>query len=352
MIHRQIKEIPFPDFSQDNVRMPAEWEPHRGTWVSCPHNPRSFSIMLDTAQDAFTQMIRALAEGEMVHINVNDAEMEQKLRARLRRYGVLKNVTIHHFPTNDAWCRDHGAIFVKDYTTGEIIATDWIFNAWGGKYPSELDNLIASKMAETLDCTSYYIPMVLEGGSIDVNGQGLLLTTEQCLLNENRNPYLQRHEIEEILCAVLGIKKILWLAAGIVGDDTDGHVDDIARFVDTSTIVAVLEEDKKDVNYAVLHENHERLKRFTDLKGNLFKIVPLPLPDPVVYENSPLPASYANFYIGNDVVLMPTFKCDQDKKARSILEELFPTRKIVEIPARDIVIGRGTCHCLTQQIPC
>jgi agmatine deiminase len=233
-----------------------------------------------------------------------------------------------------------------------MIATDWIFNAWGGKYPAAKDNKIAKKMAAFLgvDCFSY--PFVLEGGSIDVNGEGVLLTTELCLLNKNRNPKFSKVEIERILKSNLGITKILWLKDGIVGDDTDGHIDDIARFTDPRTIVTVVEENKKDGNHEILKENLAMLKSFRNIDGSPFRVVTLPMPDPIFYrKDERLPASYANFYIANSIVLLPVFGCPQDKEAVRILKGLFKDRKIVPIDASDIIVGLGTCHCLTQQIP-
>lgn len=342
----------FSSLSAQGYRMPAEWEPHRGTWLSYPHNPKSFFTALKGAQDAFADMVMHLARVEEVHINVNDDGMERTLVRRLERRKVSGNVFIHRFPTNDAWCRDHGCLILKNHKTGRMLATDWIFNAWGGKYPSAKDNRIARKMAGFLgiDCISF--PVVMEGGSLEVNGQGLLLTTQQCLLNKNRNPQFNKKQIELILKSSLGVKKILWLKDGIVGDDTDGHIDDIARFTDINTIVTVVELNKEDKNYRICEENLSLLRSFTNLEGKPFRVVSLPMPKPVYYrKNERLPASYANFYVANGIVLMPGFGCAQDKEAARILKGLFKGRKIVTVDASAIIVGLGTCHCLSQQIP-
>lgn len=325
--------------------MPAEWEKHYGTWLSYPHNPDTFFEKIESVRDSYTEMIKWIAKGEKVHINVNNQEEENDLKSRLREKEVYENIIIHHVPTNDAWCRDHGAIFVRDLETGKIVATDWKFNAWGGKYPYELDDKVPEFMAKYLDVERIEIDMVLEGGSIDTNGKGLFLTTESCLLNPNRNPHLSKEEIEKYLKTYLGAEKIIWLKDGIVGDDTDGHVDDITRFVDEQTVVTVIEDDKNDVNYEPLMENYEILK------ATGLNIVTLPMPDPVYYKEDRLPASYANFYICNCAVIVPTFRCEKDKIALEILQNLFKDRKVIGIDAYDVVVGLGTFHCLTQQIP-
>ena len=333
-------------------RMPAEWEPHRGTWLSYPHNPKSFFTALKGAQEGFADIVAALAKVEEVHINVNDEAMARALTLKLQRRGVRRHVFLHLFPTNDAWCRDHGAIFVKHRATGHVAATDWIFNAWGGKYPSAKDNRIAKKMAAFLGVECFSFSWVMEGGSIDVNGAGVLLTTEACLLNKNRNPQLSKAQIEGLLKAGLGVQKILWLRDGIAGDDTNGHIDDIARFTDARTIVAVVEEDKADENFGILRENLAALRAFRGVDGKPFRIVELPMPRPVYYrKDERLPASYANFYIANGIVLVPVFNCPQDKLAIKILKGVFKDRRIVPIDCSEIIVGLGTCHCLSQQIP-
>lgn len=342
----------FHDLTKRGFRMPAEWEPHRGTWLSYPHNPKSFFTSLKASQEAFADMVMHLAKVEEVHVNVNGDAMGRALKAKLAKRKITKNVFLHHFPTNDAWCRDHGCIVLKHQKTGALIATDWIFNAWGGKYPAAKDNRVAKKMASFLGLECFSYPLVMEGGSVDVNGQGVLLTTELCLLNKNRNPHLNKKEIETVLNANLGVKKILWLKDGIAGDDTDGHIDDIARFTDAHTIVAVEEKNKADENHMICRENIELLKSFRDLDGKPFRIVTLPMPRPRYYrKDERLPASYANFYVANGIVLLPVFDCPEDKEAIRILGGLFKGRRIIPIDATDVIVGLGTCHCLSQQIP-
>ena len=336
--------------------MPAEWKKHRGTWTTYPQAYETFFDRLEEAREEFVQMVKYVSLGETVHINVDNEEVKKDLIKRLEKYDVKGDVQIHIIPTNDAWCRDYGAIFVKNKEE-KLLALDFRFNAWGRKYPYDLDDKVARKMAEILGVDVLSVDMVLEGGSIDVNGNGCLLTTESCLLNPNRNPDMSKEEIEEALKNYLGVEKILWLKEGIVGDDTDGHIDDITRFVSENTIVTVIEEDKKDPNYEPLMENFERLKSFTDINENPFEIITLPMPDPVYYkypdskEEERLPASYANFYISNTAVIVPIFNCDKDQIALETLQKLFPDRAVIGIYAYDILVGLGAFHCLTQQIP-
>lgn len=335
--------------------MPAEWEPHAGTWLAWPHNLDTWPGKFDPIPAIYVEMTRALSLYERVHICVNDAEMAETVRQFLSTSGtVLHNVTLHQLPTNDTWVRDHGPIFVTRQQAGrsELAVTDWIFNSWGQKYgPWDLDDIVPQKIAAQFHLPLFEPGIVLEGGSIEVNGQGALLTTEACLLNPNRNPSLSRHEIEDYLRAYLGVHKILWLGAGIVGDDTDGHIDDLARFVDPATVVCAVEEDPTDVNYALLQDNFARLQRMTDQDGRPLRIVSLPMPSPVEYDGNRLPASYANFYIANGVVLVPTYACPNDQRALAILQELFPSRRIVGIQCTDLVWGLGAIHCVTQQQP-
>jgi agmatine deiminase len=335
--------------------MPAEWEPHRATWLSWIHNEESWPGKLDAAREAYVSMVVALARSEPVHINVNDAEMEESARATLTAAGAPDGITFHRFPTDDAWCRDHGAIFVTkrgdEGRAERLAAIEWVYNAWGEKYPHELDRRVAGQMIEALGVPHYRGEMILEGGSIDVNGRGLLLTTEACLLNPNRNPHLSRAAIESRLSRFLGVDQVLWLGAGVVGDDTDGHVDDVARFVSPDTVLAVVEEDPQDENYEPLQDNLARLREMRDRAGNPLEIVTLPMPAPVEFAGRRLPASYANFYVANRAVLLPTYGDDHDRRAQECLAALFPDRQVVSIDCRDLVWGLGAFHCLTQQIP-
>lgn len=331
--------------------MPAEWAPHRGTWLSWPHRESSWPGNFGPVPRVIAEMIRHLAPGEEVHVNVADDDMEAGARAVLRDAEVdAGNVFFHHHPTNDAWCRDHGPIFVQ--RPGEQLILDWGYNAWGGKYPPfDDDDVIPSRIAAEFGIPVAHPAMVLEGGSIDVNGRGTLLTTEACLLNPNRNPDLSKTDIETRLRDWLGVTNVLWLGDGIVGDDTDGHVDDITRFTDERTIVTVVEDDPADDNHALLLENLHRLRRMTDQDGEPFRIVTLPMPRAVTYDDQRLPASYANFYIGNEVVLLPAYDPERDPIAAATLQELFPTRRVVPIDCTELIWGLGAFHCLTQQWP-
>jgi agmatine deiminase len=359
-----IQSEPTP--KQLGYRLPAEWEPHEATWLSWPHKEASWPGKIDRIFPVYAQMVAALARSETVHINVNNAEMEAAACRVLEQAGggtgAGSNISFHRFPTNDAWCRDHGAIFLtrrndtrlagESSPSAARLATDWDYNAWGDKYPPyDLDNLIPAKMADLLGTPSKKGEMVLEGGSIDSNGAGLLLTTESCLLNPNRNPHLTRVQIEARLVEFLGVEKILWLGDGIVGDDTDGHIDDITRFVGNRVVVTAIEEDPADENYKPLRDNLRRLESMSDLDSRPLEIVTIPMPPPVVHEGQRLPASYANFYIANTIVLLPTYHHPNDERARATLATLFPTREIIGLDCTDIIWGLGAFHCLTQQVP-
>lgn len=336
-------------------RMPAEWEPHAATWLSWPHKEDSWPGIFSRIPAIWAEVARVLAESEHVCILVRDTEMERSARQWLREQQArLERIRFYPIPTNDAWMRDHGPTFVVRESGGvhELAAIDWVYNAWGGKYPPwDADDAVPRRIAELLDIPVATPGIVLEGGSIDANGRGVLLTTEQCLLNPNRNPSLARHDIEEVLRNFLGVHSILWLGQGIVGDDTDGHVDDLARFVDPRTIVAASTDDPSSPDFPALRDNWRRLELMRDPEGRPFTIVPLPMPEPVFFEGQQLPASYANFYIANTAVLVPVFGVPQDRTALDTLRELFPGRRIVGIPSRDLVWGLGAVHCITQQQP-
>ena len=331
--------------------MPAEWAPHRGTWLSWPHKEASWPGNFGPIPGIIAEMVRELATGEEVHINVSGDGMEQQARFVLTDAHVpTNNVFFHHNPTDDAWCRDHGPIFVQHGT--EELILDWGYNAWGNKYPPyDHDDVIPTRIGAHFDIPVEHPGMILEGGSIDVNGRGTLLTTEACLLNVNRNPSLTNEQIEANLRDYLGVTNILWLGDGIVGDDTDGHIDDITRFVDEHTVVTVIEQDAGDDNYLPLQDNLARLREMTDQDGERLRIIELPMPPALYFEDQRLPASYANFYIANDVVLLPGYDAKRDKIAEAVLQPLFPTRRIVTIDCRQLVWGLGAFHCLTQQWP-
>jgi agmatine deiminase len=322
-------------------RMPAEWTRHEATWLSWPHNRETWPEGLEDAEAALAEGALALAGAETVRINTLDpGRVERRLRGAPPGRVVLEPI-----PTDDAWIRDHGAIVVHD-ETGRRVALDFRYNAWGGKYPPyQQDDAVACRMAARLDLPCMSVDMVLEGGAIDVNGEGRLLTTEQCLLNPNRNPQLDRAAIEAKLARYLGAAQVIWLGEGIAGDDTDGHVDDIARFVAGDTVLAAREPDPADENHAPLAENLRRLRAAG------LRVLELPMPPPLTRGPERLPASYANFYVGNEVVLMPAFSCAQDGVAEKMLAACFPGRRIVPIDSRALVIGLGAFHCLTQQVP-
>ncbi|HXE58688.1 MAG TPA: agmatine deiminase family protein [Gemmatimonadales bacterium] len=344
-----------PTPAELGYRMPPEWAPHRGTWLSWPHKEASWPGKFEPVPRIFAAMVRVLAAHEEVHVNVAGPDMEADVRCLLATEGAdTANVFFHHHPTNDAWCRDHGPMFVQRSVGGrrEEAIVDWRFNAWGGKYPPfDLDDLVPTRIGDELGIPVFHPGIVMEGGALDVNGCGTVLTTEACLLNPNRNPELDRAEIEQYLKDYLGVVHVLWLGDGIVGDDTDGHVDDLTRFVDPRTVVTVVEDDPRDENYEPLRGNLARLREMRDQDGEPLRVVTLPMPRPVWYDGQRLPASYANFYIANGVVLVPTYDPARDPLALETLQRLFPTRRVVGIDCTDLVWGLGAFHCVTQQWP-
>jgi agmatine deiminase len=334
--------------------MPAEWAPHRATWLSWPHNRETWPAHLEKVREIWVQMICALARYEQVDLLVNDETAKQDVAARLKKAGAtMENVILLNIPTVDVWMRDYGPTFVTRNSNDRPLAcNDWIFNGWGGKYKAyEDDDRVALEIAPLLNVPVFAQEIVLEGGSIEVNGAGACLTTEQCLLNRNRNPHLSRGQIAERLKDSLGVSHLIWLGEGIVGDDTDGHIDDIARFVDPTTVVCAVESDPKDDNYVFLQDNLERLQGATDQNGKKLSIVTLPCPAPIYYEGARLPASYANFYIANEIVLVPVFDDLNDQSALGILQDLFPQRKVLGLRCNEVVAGLGALHCVTQQEP-
>lgn len=334
-------------------RMPAEWEPHQCTWISWPHKQDSWPGKFAAVEPVMVKLVEVLSQSELVRINVLDGAHERHVQRQLDAHACGTNVVFHHFPTNDAWCRDHGAIFVSRAGQDQpLLALDFQFNSWGGKYPPyDLDNAMAAQMAAALDTPCHPLPMVLEGGSIDVNGAGALLTTEQCLLNPNRNPTLSWQAIETVLRNTLGVTQIIWLGEGIVGDDTDGHIDDLTRFVAEDTVVTAVEHNRNDDNYTPLAENLERLRAVRLAGETPLNIVEMEMPRPVEFNGDRLPASYTNFYVGNRVVLMPTFNDPVDGPNLEALAQCFPGRDVVGVDCVDLVLGLGTFHCLTQQVP-
>ena len=334
-------------------RLPAEWEPQEAIWLTWPHRRKTWPRHFRPIPGKFAEIAAIIARYEPVRINLARALLP-RARQELRRAGAdPARVALFDHPSDDAWCRDHGPIFIRRDRTGEIAVTDWEFNAWGGKYPKcALDNQVPQRVAETLGLRRFRSQMVLEGGSIDSNGQGALLTTEACLLNPNRNPSRSKAEIEAELRAQLGVSTILWLGRGIMGDDTDGHIDDLSRFYRADGIVTAVEANPRDANFAALHENLERLRDLRTTAGGRFTIIGLPMPSPVHCDGRRLPASYANFLVINGAVLVPAFRQPRkDAAAVEILAGCFPGREIVPIDCVDLVLGLGTLHCISQQQP-
>src|SRR5438067_13323552 len=342
-------------------RMPAEWEPHTATWLSWPRREGiSFPDSFNCVMPALRAMVEALIESEQVCINICNGAHQAQAREVLRGL-PMEQISFHLVPTNEPWCRDHGPIFLtRDLdaqpATGRIrrdklAVVDWDYNAWGNKYPPfDLDEVAPTRVAEILDVPVFYPGMILEGGAIDVDGAGALLTSESCLLNKNRNPNLSRGEIEKRLKDYLGVCDILWLGDGIAGDDTDGHIDDLARFVSESTVVTVVEKNRDDENYEPLRKNLTRLQAMK-IRGHAIEVITLPMPKKIMREELRLPATYANFYIANARVLVPTFADPADEGALSVLRKCFPGRRVIGIDCRELIWGLGAFHCLTQQQP-
>ena len=338
---------------QAGYAFPAEWELHEATWLSWPHKEASWPGKIETVYGPYCEFIKVVAEGEKVRININDEETKAFAIAELQKVGAdLNNVEFFMHPTNDAWCRDHGPAFLLNADRTRKAVIDWGYNAWGGKYPPfDLDDVIPTTIAQYYKLPLYTPDIVMEGGSVEFNGAGTILTTTACLLNENRNPHLNKFQIEQYLMEYYGAEQILWLGDGIVGDDTDGHIDDITRFVNEDTVLTVIEENEADENYHLLQENLEALKQMKLLSGKPLKVVTLPMPSPVIHEDTRLPASYANFYIANKAVVVPTFRDANDQRALDIIQSVFPDRKVVGIDSTDIIWGLGSFHCLSQQEP-
>jgi len=343
---------------QQHFRMPAEWVPHAATWIAWPHNPEDWPGKFQPIPWVYCEIVRHLSQVEDVHILVNDLAAEKRATGMLRRQGAnLARLHFHHWRTDRVWLRDSGPIFIKN-PAGETALTDWKFNAWA-KYPNHLnDDRIPSEVAALYAMQSFepHIGdhrLVLEGGSIDTNGAGVLLTTEECLLSEvqQRNPGISREQLEQAFRDYLGIERTIWLNRGCAGDDTHGHVDDITRFVAENVIVTAIEPNTADENHLPLAENLERLHAARNLHGQPFEIRTLPMPAPVVFEGQRLPASYANFYIANSLVLVPTFNDPNDRIALNTLADCFPDRTITGIHCTDFIWGLGALHCMTQQEP-
>jgi agmatine deiminase len=344
--------------------MPAEWEPHEATWLAWPHNPEDWPGKFQSIPWLYAEIVRLLAAHERVHLIVENDSAKQRVTSMLRRAGAnLDQVIFHSWPTDRGWTRDSGPIFVRT-ADGCVALTNWRFNAWAKYSDWHLDDKLPGRVAKLLGLSAWQpfiqiqngvkqLPIVLEGGSIDVNGAGSLLTTEECHLSEvqQRNPGVGREQLEQIFRDYLDIDQTIWLGRGIVGDDTHGHIDDIARFVAPATIVAAVEPDRRDPNHAPLAENLSRLKSVRTRQGKQFTVVELPMPRPIVFRGQRLPASYANFYVANGLVLVPTFHDPNDRVALNTLAELFPGREVIGVHSVDLIWGLGALHCMTQQQP-
>ncbi len=339
-------------------RMPAEWEPHEATWIAWPHHRADWPGKFEAIPWVYTEVVRHLHRSEKVFILVNDGKAENRAKKLLTQIDLnWDQISFFRIPTDRVWTRDYGPTFVRN-GQGELAAIDWRFNGWAKYSNCKLDDAATQRICRELSLPAWQPKagnrrVVLEGGSIDVNGAGCLLTTEECLLSsiQARNPGLNRRDYESLFADYLGIRKVLWLGRGIAGDDTHGHVDDLARFVGPRTVVAAVENNSADINYQPLQENLSRLQALTDQDGKRIDILPLPMPGPAVFQGQRLPASYANFYIANDCVLVPTFNDPNDRLALGTLAELLPDREVVGIHAVDLIWGLGTLHCLTQQQP-
>ena len=332
---------------------PAEFAKHDAMWLSWPHKEESWPGKIASIYPSYTEFIKMVALTEKVCINVVDEKMKNSAIKMLHLAGAnMGQVQFFMHPTNDAWCRDHGPSFLINKNTNSKAIIDWNINAWGGKYPPyDLDDVIPTKIAQALQLPFFNPGIIMEGGSVDFNGAGAVLTSKCCLLNPNRNPHLNQDQIEQYLMDYYGVDQVLWVSEGIVGDDTDGHIDDTVRFVNEDTVVTVVEENVLSENYDLLQQNLKELKAMRLLNGKALNVIELPMPADVIYEGQMLPASYANFYISNGHVIVPTYKCAQDDKAMQIIQSCFTDRKVVGIDSTDIIWGLGSFHCLSQQEP-
>ncbi len=334
---------------------PAEWYPHEATWLSWPHKEASWPGKLNAIYPYYAHFVKELAKSEIVRINIaNDAMKASAIKHLAKQNADLSRIEFYYHPTNDAWCRDHGPAFLVNpfATEHKKLIVDWGYNAWGEKYPPyDLDDIVPTKIANHFKLPVLHPGIVMEGGSVEFNGAGTILTSASCLLNKNRNPHLDQQQIETYLYKYYGAQQILWVDDGIVGDDTDGHIDDTVRFVNEDTVLAVVEENKNDDNYELLQTNLKQLSAMRLLNGKQLNVVEIPMPDPVIYEDQRLPASYANFYICNKSVIVPTYRCSKDDIALRIIQEHFKDRTVIGIDSYEIIWGLGSFHCLSQQEP-
>jgi agmatine deiminase len=344
-----LKETP----ARLGYRFPAEWEAHEATWFSWPRPEGiSFPDKYHTVPENLARIFAEIAPREKVRINVPNGNYQRIAQEQLKEHGCsLRNIEFYHIKTNESWCRDHGPAFVRKGRSLAIV--DWKFNAWGGKYPPyDDDDLVPTRIAEALVLPLFYPNMVMEGGAVDFNGEGTILTTTDCLLNKNRNPTFSKGKIEKYLKEYYGQEKVCWLNGGIAGDDTDGHIDDLARFIGPRKIVIAMEEDQKDENYSVLRDARRQLDGLTDQAGRGFEIVEIPMPRPVVHDGQRLPATYVNFYFVNGALLVPTYRDRKnDRRALEILQGHLPKHQVIGIDCVELIWGLGAIHCLSQQQP-
>lgn len=339
---------------QQGYYFPAEFSRHDATWLSWPHKEASWPGKIQLIFPYYAQFIKEIAKYEQVCINVVDHAMREFALKYIREAGGdLKHISFFFNPTNDAWCRDHGPAFlINPDSSHKKVIVDWDYNAWGNKYPPyDLDDIVPTLIGKQFNIPVYHPGIIMEGGSVEFNGEGTVITSASCLLNPNRNPHLGKTEIEKYLQDYYGISQVLWVPGGIVGDDTDGHIDDTVRFVNSDTVLAVIEDKKNDENYEVLRDNLKALNKMRLLNGRQLNVIELPMPNAVVYEDQRLPASYANFYITNGSVIVPTYRCDKDDQALRIITECFPGRTVIGIDSTEIIWGLGSFHCLSQQEP-
>ena len=333
---------------------PAEFAPHTATWLSWPHKEARWQGKIDSIYPAYSEFIKHLSFSEDVCINVANKAMEVFATEHILKAGAdMSRVKFFHHATNDAWCRDHGPAFlINPAAQQKKVIVDWGYNAWGDKYPPyDLDDVIPTLIGKHYDIPVYHPGIVMEGGSVEFNGKGTILTSTACLLNKNRNPRLNQAQIEEYLLEYYGMEQVLWVDEGIVGDDTDGHIDDTVRFVNEDTVLAVVEENKADENYELLQTNLKQLRQMRLLSGRQLNIVELPMPEAVIYDDQRLPASYANFYISNRYVIVPVFGSKNEDQALSVIADCFKNREVIGINSVDIIWGLGSFHCLSQQEP-
>lgn len=332
------------------LHMPAEWEPHQATWLAWPHAVTTWPGCLEAAEREFELLVRTLARFERVELVVQSEAHRGQIEARLGEIARGGALRLHVIATNDVWMRDIGPTFVRG--PDGLVALDWTFDAWGGKYPPwDRDDAVAARVAELAGARRERPGVVLEGGAIEVDGEGTLLATEPTLLDPKRNPGIDRGRVEALVLELLGVEKTIWLGDGIEGDDTDGHIDDIARFVAPGRVVCAREPDPADSNHRPLEDCIARLRAATDARGRPLEVIDLPMPPPVRADGDRLPASYANFYVANRAVLVPVFEAPSDRRALDVLRAVFPGREVVGIPSRALVRGLGAVHCLTQQQP-